>query len=64
MFVCMCRAVTLRTVQATIDAGADSLEAVEGRCGAGGDCGSCREEIADILRAACREGAAARGRAA
>jgi len=63
MIVCMCRAVTLRTVRAAIESGADSLEAVERRCGAGGDCGSCREEIADVLRAACAD-AAARGRAA
>jgi bacterioferritin-associated ferredoxin len=64
MFVCMCRAVTLRTIRTAIEAGADSVESVERRCGAGGDCGSCHDEIADILRAACQDGTAARGRAA
>jgi bacterioferritin-associated ferredoxin len=50
LFVCICRAVTVRVVTETIDAGATSLDAVEAACGAGGDCGTCRREIACILR--------------
>lgn len=63
MFVCMCRAVTLRTVEAAVEEGASTVRAVEQRCGAGGDCGSCRADIAAIIRAA-REEVSARARAA
>jgi bacterioferritin-associated ferredoxin len=49
MFACICYAVTRARLQAVIDAGAHSLEAVEARCGAGGDCGACRAEIAEVL---------------
>jgi bacterioferritin-associated ferredoxin len=50
MFVCICRAVTLNRLLATVDSGARTLEAVEASCGAGGDCGTCRREIAELLR--------------
>jgi len=50
MFVCMCRAVKLSRLGAVIDAGATSLDAVEAACGAGGDCGTCRDEIAAVIR--------------
>ena len=49
MFVCICRAVTLNHLLATLDSGARTLEAVEASCGAGGDCGTCRREIAGLL---------------
>jgi bacterioferritin-associated ferredoxin len=49
MFVCICRAVTLNRLLATVDSGARTLEAVEASCGAGGDCGTCRREIAELL---------------
>ena len=50
MFVCICRAVTLRHVAAVVESGATSVDAVEAACGAGGDCGTCRREIAGIIR--------------
>jgi bacterioferritin-associated ferredoxin len=50
MFVCMCRAVKLSRLGALIDAGAVTVDAVEAACGAGGDCGTCRDEIADVIR--------------
>ena len=50
VFVCICRAVTLRAVTEAIEAGATSPDAVETACGAGGDCGTCRGDIACILR--------------
>jgi bacterioferritin-associated ferredoxin len=53
VFVCICRAVTLARLRATIDGGADTLDAVEAACGAGGDCGTCRDEIAGTIRERC-----------
>lgn len=50
MFVCICRAVTLRAVTEAIEAGAADLDAVEAACGAGGDCGTCRGDIVGLLR--------------
>jgi bacterioferritin-associated ferredoxin len=49
MYVCVCRAVTLSRIRSLAMAGATTLEAVEAACGAGGDCGTCRREIAGIL---------------
>ena len=49
MFVCICRAVTLSRVTAVVETGAANVDAVEAACGAGGDCGSCRSEIASII---------------
>jgi bacterioferritin-associated ferredoxin len=50
MFVCICRAVSLGRVRAAIDGGATTLDAIEAVCGAGGDCGTCRREIAALIR--------------
>jgi len=49
MFVCVCRAVSRSQLLAVMAAGADTLDEVERTCGAGGDCGTCRAEIADLL---------------
>ena len=49
MFVCICRAVSATTVRAVVDAGAETPEAVEVACGAGGDCGTCHAEVAAII---------------
>ena len=53
MYVCICRAVTLSRLEALAASGATTLDAVERACGAGGDCGTCREDIADVLAEAC-----------
>jgi bacterioferritin-associated ferredoxin len=45
MYVCVCLAVTDQEVDAAIDEGASTCEAVTRACGAGGDCGSCHEMI-------------------
>jgi bacterioferritin-associated ferredoxin len=45
MYVCICRAVTDKVVNATIRAGAGTVDAVANACGAGGDCGGCRGAI-------------------
>lgn len=49
MVLCICQAVTLREVDAAIHAGAGSLEEIADRCGAGADCGCCREAIEERL---------------
>lgn len=49
MYVCICRRVSDREVRQVIESGAQTIDAVGERCGAGTDCGSCVEEIADML---------------
>lgn len=49
MILCLCHAKSERDVDETIRAGADSVEAVGDRCGAGTGCGACVEEIAQRL---------------
>ena len=49
MYVCSCRAVTDRTVDATIAAGAGSIEAVADMCGAGSRCGGCWPELQRLI---------------
>jgi len=49
MVLCICQAVTDREVDAAIHAGARSLDEVAAHCGAGADCGCCREAIEEKL---------------
>lgn len=63
MFVCICRAVTLTRLRDAVEAGARTVDAVEVACGAGSDCGTCRDEIAEVI-GACRGCEHARGGAA
>lgn len=49
MYVCVCRAVTHVRVNAVIDAGAQTVDAVTAACGAGSDCGACREKIGEMV---------------
>ena len=49
MYVCVCRAVTDKEVDAAIEAGAETVEAVTAACCAGGDCGACRSLIEDMI---------------
>ena len=49
MFVCSCRAVTDRTVDAAIASGADCIEEIAERCGAGSRCGGCWPELERLL---------------
>lgn len=51
MFVCCCLGVTDRAIRRAIDQGAQTLEDVSGCTGAGTRCGSCRPEIAEMVRA-------------
>jgi bacterioferritin-associated ferredoxin len=52
MIVCLCHGVSERTLEKIIDEGAGSLKAIQKQCGAGGDCGSCRFHIAQMLHEA------------
>jgi bacterioferritin-associated ferredoxin len=49
MFVCSCRAVTDRTVDAAIASGADTIRDVAERCGAGSRCGGCWPALQALL---------------
>ncbi len=49
MIVCSCFGTSERDVDATIRQGADSVDAIGERCGAGTGCGACRDELAERL---------------
>ena len=49
MIVCICRAVCDRTIRATIAAGARTVHEVATACRAGTSCGSCKEQIAELI---------------
>ena len=49
MVLCICQAVSDKEVEAAIRAGARSLDDIGERCGAGTDCGCCREAIEERL---------------
>ena len=72
MIVCLCRAVSDRTIRALVKDGATTVEAIGQKCGAGTGCGGCRRQIAALIAselqgtavaqvAAPAEGAAASG---
>jgi bacterioferritin-associated ferredoxin len=64
MFVCSCNAVTDRTVDAVIAAGATTVAEVAARCGAGARCGGCHPELCRRLAEQKAAKAAAKGHAA
>ena len=49
MYICLCRVVTRATIEAAIQHGATSVEAVGRGCGAGTDCGKCQRSIVRML---------------
>jgi bacterioferritin-associated ferredoxin len=51
MYVCVCHVVTDKEINAAIDRGAHTLEAVIDACCAGGDCGGCHGAIEDMIEA-------------
>ncbi len=57
MFVCACKRVCDRTVEAAIASGADTIEEVGLHCGAGIRCGGCHPyiEVALAVRSAAPE---------
>jgi bacterioferritin-associated ferredoxin len=50
MYVCVCRAVTLVRIEAEVEAGATTVNAVRDACGAGAECGGCRGEVREVIR--------------
>jgi len=51
VYVCHCKAITDRTVDATIASGAHSVAEVTARCHAGGGCGRCHEALQALIDA-------------
>jgi len=49
LLVCQCKWLTYNDLRETIAAGAQSLEALQSQCGAGTECGGCREVLQEIL---------------
>jgi bacterioferritin-associated ferredoxin len=49
MYVCICTAVTDRQVERAVADGADHLDAVVAKTGAGTCCGACRPLLLDII---------------
>ena len=49
MYVCSCKAVTDRTVNAAMAAGARDVEKIADLCGAGSRCGGCWPELERLL---------------
>lgn len=49
MYVCLCNAVSVRSVKSAIEGGAGTVDEVGRACGAGTDCGSCRETIGELI---------------
>jgi bacterioferritin-associated ferredoxin len=52
MFVCSCRVVSDQSVRRAIDGGAETVDEITNRCGAGGVCGGCRPTLERLLEAA------------
>ena len=52
MVICICHRVTCHELRAVIATGVRSVDEVAARCRAGSDCGSCREDIADLIQEA------------
>ena len=49
MIVCHCFRVSDRTIRRAVAEGACDLASVSRACAAGGGCGGCRPEVADIV---------------
>lgn len=49
LYICHCRVVTERAVRAAIAAGAETVEEIGVRCGAGTTCRACHPELERLL---------------
>ena len=49
VYVCACKRISDRTVEAAIASGADTVDEVGARCGAGIRCGGCHPYIQEVL---------------
>jgi bacterioferritin-associated ferredoxin len=59
VIVCLCHAVSDRTIRAARAEGAHTVEAIAAATGAGTGCGCCRGTIAKLLAEPCRPAACA-----
>jgi bacterioferritin-associated ferredoxin len=53
MYACICTAVTVDEVEAAVDAGADTVEAVGEATSAGTTCHTCHDHLEDIIDERC-----------
>ncbi|MFL5362907.1 MAG: bacterioferritin-associated ferredoxin [Myxococcales bacterium] len=53
MVLCICKCITDREIDAVVRSGARTVDAIGDRCGAGTDCGMCREAIEERLEGSC-----------
>ena len=51
MLVCQCKWLTYKQISDVVEAGADSVEAVQKACGAGTECGGCVGVLMQFLEA-------------
>ncbi|MGZ3420844.1 MAG: (2Fe-2S)-binding protein [Polyangiales bacterium] len=49
MIVCLCKGVSCGTIRQAIADGARTVDEVGDACGAGTDCGGCRNSVTDIV---------------
>ena len=49
MYACICHAVSERTVEVAVLAGADTIEALGDATGAGTGCGCCHDELQEVI---------------
>ncbi len=49
MVICHCENVSSAVLSSVIASGADTIEAIESRCGAGGGCGRCWSQLEALL---------------
>lgn len=55
MIVCLCKNVSNRVIEDSIEDGATTIEEVGRACGAGTDCGGCHCELEEMLAVAACE---------
>lgn len=49
MYICICKAVSDRTIKGIIQSGARSVDDVGRVCGAGTHCGGCRHAVQELI---------------
>ena len=61
MYICHCRGITDRTIKAAVAAGADTVDELARKCGAGADCGGCWPALDDLIEEAAERRAVGAG---
>jgi len=52
VILCLCHGVSDHTVTATISGGAHTVDQIQRACGAGSDCGACRDLLEALVERA------------